>query len=629
MLTAQLILAALLLSAPAVQEPGLGGFDNPYRVRPASDGHFVMHADDLMPAVGAPMSGIVNLMGTANGVERYAEIPGAGIGIYRADVRMYTDPTPESVAELIRTGRNAGMQVFLTFVGTPLDLSRSPEQVEPPDFGMPGFAKTPPVDYELWAARVQDLLLQAESLYGLAPDYVEIWNEPDLDLWWTGTRQELLDLYAATAPKIRAAFPNGDVRIGGSGLGRMQAEMDGEGLVLEELLLRAAEEQIPLDFLSWHHYQLAKGMLYYDTIPALRRAMQDVDMQVDLLVSECGLYGRTEGNPRAEELDTSPAAAQYVGILASTAEMGLQACLYFSTQDTIGWDPNITDLSGDGLGVLTRRGVKKPVFRAMEFLVPMSQEERVAVDSPDREWAVTAFASRSGNRVRLLLANDTCEPEWIWAEGCKERGAAPRRLWNALQEVPGRPTVEALMAAGLEAWEAEVVLQVLPIALEAQVIYDLPRQVTVDVDHAGAVSVQRVVRFSEGHNDPASRRAEFLSTLEWVDVQADTSAAQQAAQVIVTAGYPEPPAGTAWAGRDAADLAAELGIPERVAEWAVSTYEKTFHNARLDHVDTVNSLPAAQLEEETASEAGVVLAGNTITVQVPSNGLVVLDLELQ
>ena len=79
-----------------------------------------------------------------------------------------------------------------------------------------------------------------------AVDMWEIWNEPNLKTAWTGTNEEFLELYRVTATRLRARFP--EAKIGGCAFAT-----GNEGLA-EEFLAMCHEENLPLDFYSWHRY---------------------------------------------------------------------------------------------------------------------------------------------------------------------------------------------------------------------------------------------------------------------------------------------------------------------------------------------------------------------------------------
>jgi len=87
-------------------------------------------------------------------------------------------------------------------------------------------------------------------------EYWEIWNEPEnRPAMWSGTDEDYYRLYAATAPKIKAAFPQ--LKLGGPAIGATGEVKDGKYHPTEfaaGFVKRCREQNLPLDFFSWHTY---------------------------------------------------------------------------------------------------------------------------------------------------------------------------------------------------------------------------------------------------------------------------------------------------------------------------------------------------------------------------------------
>jgi len=154
---------------------------------------------------------------------------------------------------------------------------------------------------------------------------------------------------------------------------------------LEDLIAFAAGQGLPLDFLSWHNYELASSARFYNPAEILRTAGQRHGLpELELLISEWNVYGRALDNPRAIEFGGSHAAAVVAGVLTAASQVALDGQSFYLLQDDLEDFWSIEDLLGDP-GALTRRGVKKPVWRLHEFLLGMAAEERIAIDWPRNE----------------------------------------------------------------------------------------------------------------------------------------------------------------------------------------------------------------------------------------------------
>ncbi len=130
------------------------------------------------------------------------------------------------------------------------------------------FGPERPSDLDAWAAIVEDFVHHVVHEHGSDVPWWGVWNEPDQPGFWNGTLQQYLDLYEATVGAVKAAAP-------GAKVGGPESGLDGPWI--EALILRCAEKNLPLDFVSYHDYS---GDL---NTPAIARA------KVDRLTKAAGL----------------------------------------------------------------------------------------------------------------------------------------------------------------------------------------------------------------------------------------------------------------------------------------------------------------------------------------------------
>ena len=109
----------------------------------------------------------------------------------------------------------------------------------------------PPADFERWARVCAGIVRHYN--HGWADGfewgirYWEIWNEPDIgDKMWSGTFEQYLELYQATAPVLKALDP--DLKVGGYAAANPRSERVGQ------FLSYCRQHRLPLDFFSWHTY---------------------------------------------------------------------------------------------------------------------------------------------------------------------------------------------------------------------------------------------------------------------------------------------------------------------------------------------------------------------------------------
>lgn len=100
--------------------------------------------------------------------------------------------------------------------------------------------------------------------------YWEIWNEAENQnppTEWTGTNDEYFNLYATTSRKLKAAFPA--LKIGGPACGVQGEFVDGKFIpskYLSGFMKACVEQNLPLDFFSWHTYTDNPALYKYKAI---------------------------------------------------------------------------------------------------------------------------------------------------------------------------------------------------------------------------------------------------------------------------------------------------------------------------------------------------------------------------
>ena len=155
--------------------------------------------------------------------------------------------------------RRAGTEVFFRLGQT---IEHGPKK----------YGVLPPKDFAKWARICEHVIRHYNEGWGWGLDnahttvnitwsnqfniaYWEIWNEPDLDpvdvglpknpRCWGGTVTNFFQLYETTAKHLKGKFP--DLKIGGPAL-------CGNMLWGERFLCYCRDNNVPLDFFSWHIY---------------------------------------------------------------------------------------------------------------------------------------------------------------------------------------------------------------------------------------------------------------------------------------------------------------------------------------------------------------------------------------
>ena len=281
-----------------------------------------------------------------------------------------------------------GLEPFVELSFMPRDLASDPERTT---FEYKGII-SPPRDRRRWAALVTDFTGHLVARHGL--DRVlrwpfEVWNEPNLGLFWSATQAEYFDLYDATARAVRAVDRR--LLVGGPATAAVGW--------IDDLLFHAKEAGVPVDFLSTHTY----GAPPLDLRPIARRYGRP---GLPLHWTEWGV-SPTHSAPVNDSVWGAPLVCR--GMRSAAGRVA--SLSYWVASDhfvELGEAP--TFLHG-GFGLLTIGNIRKPRYWAIAMLERLGHEELEAdVDGDGAGGLVEAWASRrSDGTVAIALWNGTLD----------------------------------------------------------------------------------------------------------------------------------------------------------------------------------------------------------------------------
>jgi xylan 1,4-beta-xylosidase len=329
---------------------------------------------------------------------------------------------------------------------------------------------TPPHDYRRWAAFIKRLVAHWIDRYGareVASWFFEVWNEPNLKAFWTGSREDYFQLYQTTADAIKEVDPS--LQVGGPATAR-----DGW---IDEFIDFCETTDVPLDFVSTHHYPTDapwSGAVEADDTETQLAASRRSLLREWTLDTRRRARGRplyytdwnTSSNPHDPLHDEPYAAAFVVKTLMQVS--GLVEGYSFWTFSDIFEESYFPSMPfHGGFGLMTLHGIPKPTYRAFE-LVHRLGDERLLVDGLHHTvdaWvvrdgrdarAVTAVLTNHAlprhaidlERVHVTLAG-AAEPRQAFAERIDRDHANPKREWCAAgsPEYPDASQLEHLHAA--------------------------------------------------------------------------------------------------------------------------------------------------------------------------------------
>jgi len=394
------------LSSPVAARPGAG--DGTVRVRVDADRVVGPVARPWRPIIGSEHLALLLRGAGAGGRDVGAELADAfrivqeelgvravrahailddTLGVYRdgREGPVHDFSKVESVLDrLLATGLRPIVE--LSFM--PRDLAADPYATV---FAY-GAIISPPRDHDRWAALVRDLVAHLAERYGrdeVRQWAFEVWNEPNLQLFWSAAESDYFRLYEVTARAVKSV--DGAFRVGGPATAAAGW--------IDDLLDHCRAGDVPLDFLSTHTY----GMAPLDLRPiAARHGRPDLP----LWWTEWGISSG-HGAPVNDTAWAAPIVAR--GMRSAAGR--LDALAYWVASDHFVELGEAPTLFHGGFGLLTIGNLRKPRFWAIAMLERLGEDELASeMDGDGAGSLVEAWASRDRDgRIAIAAWNGTLD----------------------------------------------------------------------------------------------------------------------------------------------------------------------------------------------------------------------------
>lgn len=262
--------------------------------------------------------------------------------------------------------------------------------------------KSPPASYEKYGALIEAFVRHLEGRYG--HDVVktwrfEVWNEPNLKNFFTGTRDDYFKVYAAAARAIKRV--SADFRVGGPASA-------GTGW-LNEMMDFCEKNLVPLDFISTHFYGNSaepdgsgKKVFLMRTDPdAMPKKVKAVRAKLEANALYRGIELQfnefsSSFNPFDPIHDAYQSTPYLLNALKKTE--GITSSLaYWAFTDIIEEIGEVnTGVCFGGWGLMDAHGLKKPAFFAYKYLNQLGETELI---NPDEQ----SWVCRTASGVQALL----------------------------------------------------------------------------------------------------------------------------------------------------------------------------------------------------------------------------------
>jgi xylan 1,4-beta-xylosidase len=306
---------------------------------------------------------------------------------------------------------------------------------------------TPPRNYVQWAKLIHRMVAHWVERYGISEVrewFFEVWNEPNLKAFWTGTQADYFKLYRYTVHAIKSI--DGALQVGGPATAA-------NGWI-SEFLDYCKKSSLPADFVSTHHYPTdAFGEEDDDTLTQLAKSERSIlrEQAQDAKRRAGGkpLYyteWNSSSNPR-DSLHDEPYSAAFAVKTVMEANGLVDGYSFWTFSDIFEENYFPSKPFHGGFGLLNLHGIPKPVYRAFELLHSLGNEV-LLVDGLHE--TVDAWVARAINKITVLLTNhalpgsslekqrvriqltEAPEPASAHVKRIDEDHANPQRLWKKM-----------------------------------------------------------------------------------------------------------------------------------------------------------------------------------------------------
>lgn len=286
---------------------------------------------------------------------------------------------------------------------------------------------TPPNDIAKWNDLIDHFVRHCMNRYGadeVRKWYFEVWNEPNLKSFFSGTKQQYFDLYKETALTIKKIDPA--LKVGGPATSNFELEhtdkstnsdftpagADGKGgrwrpIWVSDFLKYCHDQGVPVDFVSTHPYPTNFAMEIEGEKKILRRSvdsthddltvLRDIIRHSEYPTAEIQL---TEWNStpfsRDHTHDALPEAAFVVKANLDSAGL-VDSLSYWTFTDVFEESRETDSIFHGGFGLINYQGIVKPAFHGYRFLNALGDQRIASVDG-----GIITRDSKTGKVIALV-----------------------------------------------------------------------------------------------------------------------------------------------------------------------------------------------------------------------------------
>lgn len=275
---------------------------------------------------------------------------------------------------------------------------------------------TPPKSYQEWSNLIEAFARHLIERYGaeeVRQWYFEVWNEPNLKGFWSGSQDEYWKLYSASAFALKKV--DNQLRVGGPA--------SATAAWVDDMINFATKNKVPLDFVSTHLYPQDEQVLFPDrkgspyklgdyfseTVKEVSRKVKNSSRpDLELHWTEWNTLSAKDGksvswtaNPSVDNLY----AASFIVRNAIELDNTVKSLAYWVVSDIFDEVAIPQAPFSNVYGMLTIHGIPKASYNAFRLLRKMTGNVmNVSPSKPLPAGAGMTAVSENGT-IRLLLWN--------------------------------------------------------------------------------------------------------------------------------------------------------------------------------------------------------------------------------
>ncbi|MCZ8533852.1 GH39 family glycosyl hydrolase [Psychrobacillus psychrodurans] len=314
----------------------------------------------------------------------------------------------------------AGLKPFIEIGFMPRDLASTGDKIFWWDAHI-----SPPRDMDRWLNLLDAFFRHLINRYGLQKVrtwYFEFWNEPEVEYFWSGTRQEFFTFYAESYRCIKAI--DSEIKLGGFGT----IDFTNHQYWLDEFDAFIQSENIGIDFFSFHVYNLSQNFApkansigSLNDVERAGNAIQKLAESGGIMLGDGQNFSRcidriidkvrglsslnkelwiTEWNANTDSRDLVHDTCYMATFIIKSALENNEKVTgmgFWTFTDIFDEFQLEQPLFHGGFGLLTYNGIKKAGYHAFYFLSKLGEN----LVSRDEDMVVT----KSGDDYQILLFN--------------------------------------------------------------------------------------------------------------------------------------------------------------------------------------------------------------------------------